>query len=91
MGKKNKRKPRIRKDNKGEYILRSYFVRGKQKFYREYVIDGIPVEEYWEKYADPIALMQNGDYDLLAARLHEEAERTRDEPSLDQTVPENIF
>jgi hypothetical protein len=69
---KEKRKSKIRK---GEYILQTYFVRGKQKFYREYVIDGIPVEEYWEKYADPIALMQNGDFDILEARRLEAEEK----------------
>ena len=62
---KQKRKPKIRKDHKGEYILPIYFVRGKMKKEKIYVIDGIPVEEFYLKNADPITLLQNGDYEML--------------------------
>jgi hypothetical protein len=62
---KQKRKPKIRKDHKGEYILRIYFVRGKMKKGKIYVIDGIPVEEFYLQNAGPITLLQNGDYDVL--------------------------
>lgn len=62
---KIKKKPKIYKDKKGEYIKQQYFVRGKQKFLRVYVIDGIPADEFYARNADPITLMQNGDYELL--------------------------
>ena len=30
-----------------------------------YVIDGVPVDEFYRQNADPIKLLQNGDYDIL--------------------------
>jgi hypothetical protein len=57
--------PKIFRDDKGEYIRKSYFVNGKQKFMKMYVVDEIPADEYYEKNADPITLLQNGDYELL--------------------------
>ena len=30
-----------------------------------YVNDGIPSQEFYEQNADPITLLQNGDYELL--------------------------
>ena len=30
-----------------------------------YVIEGIPAQEFYEQNADPITLLQNGDYELL--------------------------
>ncbi|HBM14953.1 MAG TPA: hypothetical protein DD381_01165 [Lentisphaeria bacterium] len=62
---KTKRKPKIRKDKKGEYILEKYFIRGKQKFRRIYVVDGIPADEFYLNNADPITLLQDGEYELL--------------------------
>ncbi len=59
---KSKKKPRIRKDSKGEYILQQYFVGGRQKFQRIYVIDGMPVEEFYRRNADPVTLLQDGEY-----------------------------
>jgi len=59
------KKPKIRKDDKGEFIYRQYFVRGKMKLQKIYVIDGIPADEFYEQNADPITLFQNGDYELL--------------------------
>ena len=61
---KNK-KNRIRRNEKGEYILRQYFVEGKMKHEKIYVIDGVPVDEFYSQNADPITLLQNGDYDIL--------------------------
>ena len=63
--KKKKNKPKIYKDNKGEYIKQWYFVRGKQKCMKIYVIDGIPADEFYERTADPITLLQEGYYELL--------------------------
>lgn len=64
---KNKKK-KIRRDEKGEYILQQYFVRGKMKHEKIYVIDGIPVDEFYRQNTDPITLLQNGDYDILNER-----------------------
>jgi hypothetical protein len=52
--KKKKNKPKVYKDNKGEYIKQWYFLRGKQKFMKIYVVDGIPADEFYERNADPI-------------------------------------
>ena len=60
-----KKKPKIRKDNKGEFIYETYFIRGKMKRQKVYVVDGIPAEEFYRQNADPITLLQNGDYELL--------------------------
>ncbi len=66
MKTKTKKKPRIYKDKKGEYIKERYFCpSGKQRFRKIYVIDGIPAEEFYDQNADPITLLKNGDYDLL--------------------------
>lgn len=66
--KKKENKPKTYKDNKGEYIKQWYFVRGKQKFMKIYVIDGIPADEFYERNADPITLLQDGYYELLSQR-----------------------
>jgi hypothetical protein len=62
---KIKNKPKIYKDNKGEYIKQWHFVRGKQKCMRIYVIDEIPAGDFYERNADPITLLQDGHYELL--------------------------
>lgn len=62
--KKNKKK-KIRRDDKGEYVLQTYFVGGKMKHEKVYLIEGLSAEEFYRKNADPVTLMQNGDYDLL--------------------------
>ena len=64
MGKK-KNKTKVYKDDKGEYIKKWYFLRGKQKYYKVYVIDGIPADEFYEQNADPITLLQDEQYELL--------------------------
>ncbi len=60
-----KKNPKIRRDNRGEYIYEIYFINGKMKKHKIYVIDGIPAEEFYEQNADPITLLQNGDYEML--------------------------
>ncbi len=65
---KRKSKPKIHKDYKGEFIYESYFIRGKMKRQKIYVVDGIPAEEFYRQNADPITLFQNGDYELLPER-----------------------
>ena len=62
-----KKKQRIHKDKHGrEYIKQSYFVGGKMKFHRVYMIDGITAEAYYEQNASDIDHYLNGDYHLIS-------------------------
>ena len=65
---KKKNKPKIHKDHIGEFIYETYFIRGKMKRPKIYVVDGIPAEEFYRQNADFITLLQNGDYELLHER-----------------------
>lgn len=61
-----KRKRRIHQDKNGrDYIKESYFVGGKMKFRKIYVIDGIPAEEFYEKNATDMDHYINGEYWLI--------------------------
>lgn len=61
-----KRKRKIHKDKYGrDYIKESYFVGGKMKFQRIYVIDGIPAEEFYEKNATDFDHIRNREYWLI--------------------------
>lgn len=62
---KNKNNHKIHKDKNGEFIYKTYFIRGKMKRQKIYVIDGMLADEFYIKNADPITLFQNGDYELL--------------------------
>lgn len=63
-----KKKKKIHKDKKGrEFIKESYFVGGKMKFHRIYVIDGIPADEFYEKNATDLDFFMNGDYHLMSS------------------------
>lgn len=62
---KTKKKPKIYRDKKGEFIKQQYFVGGKQKFMKVYVINGIPAQEFYRQNADPLTLFQNCDYEML--------------------------
>ena len=63
---KKKKEIKIYTDHKGrEYIKESYFVGGKMKFRKIYVIDGIPEDEFYEKNATDIDHFQNGEYWLI--------------------------
>jgi len=63
---KNKRKKKIHRDKNGrEFIKETYFVGGKMKFSRIYVIDGIPTDEFYEKNATDLDFNLNGDYELM--------------------------
>ena len=63
-----KKKKKIHKDKKGrEFIKESYFVGGKMKFRRIYVIDGIPADEFYEKNATDLDFYMNGDYNLMSS------------------------
>ncbi|MCF8356029.1 MAG: hypothetical protein K9H48_16380 [Melioribacteraceae bacterium] len=63
---KNKKKKKNHRDKNGrEFIKESYFVGGKMKFRRIFVIDGISAEEFYEKNATNLDLYLNGDYELM--------------------------
>ena len=64
---KNKRKKKIHRDKNGrEFIKEAYFVGGKMKFQRIYVIDGIPADEFYLKNATDLDFCLNGDYEYNA-------------------------
>lgn len=63
-----KRGNKIHKDKNGrEFIKKSYFVGGKMKFQRVYVIDGIPADEFYLKNATDLDFYSNGDYKLMGS------------------------
>lgn len=66
---KNKRKKKIYRDKNGrEFIKTTYFVGGKMKHDRIYVIDGIPADEFYEKNATDLDFFMNGDYHLMSCK-----------------------
>lgn len=70
---KNKRKKKIHRDKNGrEFIKEAYFVGGKIKFHRIYVIDGIPADEFYEKNATDVDFYLNGDYELMSCNKDSE-------------------
>lgn len=63
-----KNQKKIHKDKNGcEFIKEAYFVDGKMKFNRVYVIDGIPADEFYENNATDIDFYLNGDYWLMSS------------------------
>jgi len=65
---KNNRKKKIHIDKNGrEFIKETYFVGGKMKFRRIYLIDGIPADEFYEKNATDLDFYLNGDYELMSS------------------------
>jgi putative NIF3 family GTP cyclohydrolase 1 type 2 len=83
---KNKKKKKIHKDKHGrEYIKETYFVGGKMKFHRIYVIDGIPADEFYEKNATDLDFYLNGDYELMSSekvRINHFNEQSKNEIEL---------
>jgi putative NIF3 family GTP cyclohydrolase 1 type 2 len=64
---KNKKEKKIHRDKNGrEFIKETYFVGGKMKFRRIYVIDGIPADEFYKKNATDLDFYLNGDYELMS-------------------------
>ncbi len=61
------KKKKIRRDHKGEFVFETYFIRGKQKRRKIYAVDGIPADEFYERNADPITLLQDEEYEMLEA------------------------
>ena len=63
---KNKRKKKIYRDKNGrEFIKELYFVGGKTKFRKIYVVNGIPTDEFYVKNATDLDFYLNGDYELM--------------------------
>ena len=70
-----KKKKKIHKDKNGrEFIKDAYFVGGKMKFRRIYVIDGIPEDEFYEKNATDLDFYLNGDYELMSCNKVSDSE-----------------
>jgi hypothetical protein len=64
---KNKREKKIHRDKNGrEFIKETYFVGGKMKFRRIYMIDGILADEFYKKNATDLDFYLNGDYELMS-------------------------
>ena len=61
------KKEKIHRDKKGrEFIKEPYFLGGKMKFRRIYVIHGMPADEFYAKNATALDFYLNEDYDLMA-------------------------
>lgn len=64
---KKRKKSKIHTDKKGRnFIKESYFVGGKMKFQRIYVIDGIPEEEFYYNNATDIDHTISWEYWLIS-------------------------
>lgn len=48
-----------------EFIKGTYFIGGKKKYYKIFVVDGIPAEEFYRKNASDLDFYLNGDYELM--------------------------
>ena len=60
---KNQNNRRVYVDKDGcEYHKDKYFIGGKMKFRRVYLIDGIPADEFYEKNTTVIDRVLDGDY-----------------------------
>lgn len=69
---KNKKKRKIHQDKNGrEFVKQSYFVGGKMKSRRIYVIDGIPADEFYKKNATDLDFFLNGDYELMNCKKND--------------------
>ena len=63
---KNKKNKKIyRNRNEREFIKETYFIGGKMKFRRIYVIDNIPADDFYEKNASDLDFYLNEDYELM--------------------------
>ena len=82
---KNKKKKKIYKDKNGrDFIRESYFVGGKMKFRRIYVIDGIPADEFYKNNATDMDFYLNGDYALINSEINNNhiIEQNKNEPDV---------
>jgi hypothetical protein len=74
-------KKRTYLDKKGrQYQKHSYFVGGKMKFHRIYVVDGIPVDEFYENNATVIDLVIDENFHLIKDSIDFDDSCTRPNP-----------
>lgn len=65
---KNKGKKKVHRDKNGrEFIKEAYFIGGKMKFNRIYVINGISADVFYEKNTTDLDFYKNGDYELMSS------------------------
>jgi hypothetical protein len=82
---------KIHKDKNGrEYIKESYFVGGKMKFRRVYVIDGIPAEEFYEQNASDIDHCINGEYWKISYEKDSSRESSNKKPDLSHNESDDL-
>jgi hypothetical protein len=63
---KRQNNKRIYRDKNGrEYQKEQYFIGGKMKFRRVYVIDGMPADEFYERNAGVIEMVIDGNFHLV--------------------------
>ena len=86
---KNKGKKKIHRDKNGrEFIKETYFVGGKMKFRRIYVIDDIPADEFYEKNATDLDFYLNGDYELMSSE-NDSNNHCNDQNKNESDLPDN--
>ncbi len=70
MGKKKpqKKQPKLRQDEKGQFRWETSFVGGKQKRQKTRMVDGMNAEEFVRLNADDIWLKQEGYFEALNER-----------------------
>ncbi len=86
-----KKKKKIHKDKNGrEFIKESYFVGGKMKFRRIYVIDGIPADEFYENNATDLDFYMNGDYHLMSENKLNNQDTMQNDIESEVTDDENL-
>ena len=80
--------------NGREFIKETYFVGGKMKFRRVYVIDGIPADEFYEKNVTDLDFYLNGDYELINSAKdfnnHFKEQDNKEPDSVDNEGLENL-
>ena len=89
-----KKKKRIHKDKNGfEYLKESYFVGGKMKFRKVYIIEGVPAEEFYQNNATDIDHFKNGEYWLISTEkdfFEDDVESGEQNPDLPNDETEDI-
>ena len=86
-----KKKKKIHKDKNGrEFIKESYFVGGKMKFRRIYVIDGIPADEFYENNATDLDFYMNGNYHLMSENKLNNQDTMQNDIESEVTDDENL-
>lgn len=79
MGKKEKRKPKLHRDEEGEFYWQVFFVRGKERRMKIRTIDGMHVDDFIEHNVDDVWLVQHGYFEILHQREEERDRMERQE------------